>query len=44
MKVSISISMIQKAFILVFWNSFAPVKNFYAIPSPLFSAALNCAR
>jgi hypothetical protein len=37
--VSISISVIPKGFILAFRNGFAPVKIFYAIPSPLFSAA-----
>jgi hypothetical protein len=41
---SISISVIPKGFILAFRNGFAPAKIFNAIPSPLFSAARNCAR
>ena len=36
---SISISVIPKGFILAFGDGFAPVKIFYAISSPLFSAA-----
>jgi hypothetical protein len=35
---------ISKGFISAFRDGFAPVKIFYAIPSPSFSAAMNCAR